>query len=211
MGSKDIASLVSLAMDSRVSLTREVISILGRTGKQEVEPYLERFVSHKDKGVRFETIQALRKVGGESTNRILLKFLSDDEEDIRTLASLGLKYFGDQEALEHVLELAKRKDFLSRSRIEKKALLNFLAQSQSKDVCNFLCSLMKKRRLFSNGKLIETRLYAVQSLEAMATSEALEALKEGMKVWNRTIRQACKLALRRLTSKDLSHEVLSEA
>jgi hypothetical protein len=210
MGSKDIASLVSIAINSRVSLTREVISILGRTGKQEVEPYLERFVSHQDKGVRFETIQALRKVGGESTNRILLKFLSDDEEDIRTLASLGLKYFGDKDTLEHVLELAKRKDFLARSRIERKALLNFLALSQSNDVCTFLRSLMKKRSFFSNGKLIETRLYAVQSLEIMASFEAFETLKEGMKIWNKTIRQACKLALRRLTSKDTSREILSE-
>jgi HEAT repeat protein len=210
MGSKDIASLVSIAINSRVSLTREVISILGRTGKQEAKPYLERFVNHQDKGVRFETIQALRKVGGESTNRVLLKFLSDDEEDIRVLASLGLKYFGDKDTLEHVLELAKRKDFLSRSRIERKALLNFLALSQSNDVCTFLRSLMKKRRLFSNGKLIETRLYAVQSLEIMASPEALETLKEGMKVWNKTIRQACKLALRRLAPRDPSREILSE-
>jgi HEAT repeat protein len=209
MGSKDIASLFSIATNRTVSLTREIISILGRTGRQEVVPYLERFISHQDKGVRFETIQALRKVGGESTNKILLKFLSDDEEDIRILASLGLKYFRDKDIFEHILELAQRKDFLARSRIEKKALLNFLALSQSRDVCTFLRSLMRKRSFFLNGKLIETRLYAVQSLEIMASPEALKTLKEGRKFWNRTIRQACKLALKRLTSKKPSSEVFS--
>jgi HEAT repeat protein len=210
MGNKNIASLFSIAVNRTVSLTREIISILGRTGRQEVVPYLEKFISHQDKGVRFETIQALRKVGAESTNKILLKFLSDDEEDIRILASLGLKYFRDEDIFEHVLELAKGKDFLARSRMEKKALLNFLALSQSRDVCAFLRFLMRKRSFFSNAKLVETRLCAVQSLEIMATSEALRSLKEGTKFWNRAVRQACKRALKRLTSKDSSREILSE-
>ena len=210
MGSKDMDSLASIAINGRVSLTREVISILGRIGKQEVMPYLEKFISHQDKGVRFETIQALRKIGSDSANRILLKFLSDDEEDIRTLASLGLKYSGDKDTVEHVLELAKRKDFLGRSKVEKKTLLNFLALSQSREVSIFLRSLMKKWRLFSNGPLIETRLYAIQSLEMMATPEALEILKEGTKTWSRTIRQACRLSLRRLAPKDSSSKFFSE-
>jgi hypothetical protein len=211
MGNKDIDSLVSLARDERASLTKEVISILGRIGERRVLPYLERYISHQDKSIRLETIQALRKINGESANKIILKFLVDEEAEVRTLAAVGLKYYEDSMTLNYIIQLARKKDFQDRNKMEKKTLLRFLALSRRKDVCEFLRSLLKRGRFFAKAKMNETRLCAVSALEVMATPEAVNTLKEGTKIWNKNIRQACRLSLRRIIPSSSSDKILEES
>ena len=206
MGSRDLPSLVDLAQDNRISLTKEIISLLGRIRGKKIISYLEKFVAHQDKSVRLETIQALRNIEDDAANKILLKFLSDEEPEVRTLAAVSLKYFGDKTALAFVMKLVQKKGFQKRNRMEKKALLLFLAMAQSTEVCAFLRSLLKKWRIFYRTKLNETRLCTVPALEAMATPEALTALRKGSKTRNKTIRHACKIALRKIAYKDESRK-----
>lgn len=202
MGSRDLPSLVDLAQGNRISLTKEIISLLGRIRGKKIISYLEKFIAHPDKSVRLETIQALRNIEDENANKILIKFLSDEEPEVCTLAAVGLKYFGDKSTLAYVMQLVKTKGFQERNKMEKKALLLFLAMAQSTEVCVFLRSLLKKWRIFYRSKLNETRLCTVPALEAMATPEALTALMKGSKTRNKTIRHACKVALWKIASKD---------
>ena len=108
MGSRDLPALVDLAQGNRISLTKEVISLLGRIRGKKIISYLEKFVAHQDKSVRLETIQALRNIEDEAANKILLKFLSDKEPEVRTLAAVGLKYFGDKTTLAYVMQLVQK-------------------------------------------------------------------------------------------------------
>lgn len=202
MGSRDLPALVDLAQGNRISLTKEVISLLGRIRGKKIISYLEKFVAHQDKNVRLETIQALRNIEDEAANKILLIFLSDKEPEVRTLAAVGLKYFGDKTTLACVMQVVQTKGFQEKNKMEKKALFLFLAKAQSTEACAFLRSLLKKWRIFYRAKLNETRLCTVPALEAMATPEALMALRRGSKIRNKTIRQACTIALRKITIKD---------
>ncbi len=218
MGNRDIDSLVSLVRPERLSLTKEIISLLGRIGEGRVLPYLGRYVDHPHKSIRLEIIQALRKINDESANKIMLKFLTDEEGEVRTLAAIGLEYDENQMTLDAVIELAKKKDFKERGKMEKKSLLKFLASSRNKKVYEVLRSLLRKARFFAKAKMNETCLCAVSALETIATPEAVKILKEGTKIWNKKIRRACRLSLRRITSSSPadeilkeSHEILSEA
>lgn len=206
MGSRDLPSLVDLAQSNRIPLTKEVISLLGRIKGKKIISYLEKFVAHQDKSVRLETFHALRNIEDNAANKILLKFLSDEEPEVRTLAAVGLKYYGDKTTLAFVMQLAQKKGFQERNKIEKKALLLFLAMAQSTEVCAFLRSLLKKWRVFYRAKLNETRLCTVPALEAIATPEALMALRKGSKTRNKTIRHACTIALRKIAFEDESRK-----
>lgn len=198
IGKNDIPALVYLAKDSRVSLSKEVIAILGKIGGKEVTHHLENFVDHSNKTIKLETIQSLKKIADEASNKILVKFLHDEEEEVRAMAALSLKYFGDNEISGTVVQLAKNKDFNKRSRVEKKALLNFLAKTKNSEICSLLQSHLKKWSILSRAKQNETRLCAVSALEAMATPGAVEALKGGAKLRNKKIRGACNLSLRKI-------------
>ena len=208
-GQKDINSLIKIARESRVSLTKEIICILGRIGGKKILPYLKKFASYQPKAIRLEIIHALNKIKDETVNQILIKFLSDKDEEVRTRAAMNLKYLGDKTALNDVIQLAQEKDFKSRSKLEKKAILDFLASTKNGEVSALLGSILKKWSIFSMSKQNETRICAVSALEIMATPEAVDIIKEGTKMRNRIIHQACKLALKKIAKKDKPNQTLT--
>ena len=175
-----------------------MVAILGRIGGKQILPYLVKFSDYQNKAIRLEIIHAMGKIRDKATNTILIRFLSDKDGEVRTRAAMNLKYHGDKATLKFVMQLAQEKDFTNKSKLEKKALLNFLARAKNGEVIALLDSILKKWSIISTAKQNETRLCAVSALETMATPEAVEILKEGAKMRNKTIRNACSLALRRI-------------
>ncbi len=208
IGQKDINSLVKIARDYRVSLTKEIVAILGRIGGKKILSHLKNFAGYQHKEIRLEIMHVLSKIENETVNKILIKFLSDKDGEVRTRAAMNLKYLGDKTTLGYVLQLAQEKDFKDRTKLEKKALLNFLANIKNAEVSALLRSILKKWSILSRSKQNETRLCAVSALKAMATPEAVDILKEGTKIRNRIIRQACKLALKKIAPKDKPNKIL---
>ncbi len=195
---QNIASVAKIATEDRVTLTKEVVAILGRIGGKQILPYLISFSDYQHKAIRLEIIHAMSKIKDKTTNKILISFLSDKDGEVRTRAAMSLKYYGDKATLNHVIQLAQEKDFTGKSKLEKKALLNFLAYTKNGKVSALLRSMLKKWSILSTSKQNETRLCAVSALETMATPEAVDIIKEGTKIRNKTIRNACNLALRRI-------------
>jgi len=197
-GQKDLDALVRIAKDERLALSREVIAILGRIGERRVIPHLEKFAHHDDKSIRLATIHALKKIEDETINKILIDLLDDPYGEVRSRAAQSLKYYANEMTFDQVMELAKRRDFKKRSKAEKKALLKFLAKSQSEEAYSLLGSILKKWTIFSTNLQNEIRLSAVYALEAMANPKAAKILKEGTRLRNKTIREACRISLMRL-------------
>jgi HEAT repeat protein len=183
---------------------------LTATGEKQEISQLEDFVNHPDKAIRLDVISALGKSGDEASNKILLRFLSDKDTEIRTAALRNLKYLGDSATLDYVKQMAHEKDFKEKSKREKEAILKFLASTKSGEVSAFLRSLLKKRKIFFPYKTNETRLCAVSALGVMATTEAADILKEGAKIRNKAIRHACKQALTKIKSGEEPREEVEE-
>ena len=210
IGEYDLNSLLNLARGQSTSLTREIISILTTTGERTEISQLEDFVNHPDKAIRLDVIHALVKSGDEASNKILLRFLSDTDTEIRTAALKNLKYLGDSATLDYVKQMAHEKGFREKSKREKKAILKFLASTKSGEISDFLRSLLKKRKIFFPYKTNETRLCVVSALGVMATPEAADILKEGTKIRNKAIRQACNHALVKIASEEEPKEETKE-
>jgi len=204
---ENIAPVAKITRENRVSLTKEIIAILGRIGGKKILPYLISFSDYQHKAIRLEIIHALSKIKDKTTNKILIRFLSDKDGEVRTRAIMSLKYRGGKATLNHVMQIAQEKKFMNRSKLEKKALLNFLASTKNGEVSALLRFILKKWSIFSMSKQNETRLCAVSALETMATPEALDIIKEGTKIRNKTIRNACSLALRRIAKKDKPNQI----
>jgi len=210
IGEYDLNSLFNLARGQSASLTREIISILTTTGERTEISQLEDFVNHPDKAIRLDVISALGKYGDEASNKILLRFLSDKDTQIRTAALKNLKYLEDSATLDYVKQMAHEKGFREKSKREKEAILKFLASTKSGEISAFLRSLLKKRKIFFPYKTNETRLCAVSALVVMSTPEAADILKEGTKIRNKAIRQACNLALMKEASEEEPKEETKE-
>lgn len=207
-GKKNVAALLYLAKGSDVTLLKEVMSLLEDLGDVEDIHYLEEFLGHPIKEIRLQIIMVLEKAKNETANRILTKFLEDRDEEVRAEAALNLKYFGDRATLSKVMGLVKDKGFKEGNRIEKTALLKYLVTSGEEEdkVSRLLNSILKRWSFFPASKRTETRLCAVSALADIATPEAVETLKKGTKVLNRTVRRACQLQLREISLRSESNK-----
>jgi hypothetical protein len=204
---ENIAPVAKIAKEDRVTLTKEVVAILGRIGGKQILPYLINFSDYQHKAIRLEIIHAMSKIKDKTTDKILIRFLSDKDGEVRTRAAMNLKYHRDKTTLNQVMQLAQGKDFINKGKLEKKALLNFLARTKNREVSALLHSMLKKWSILSTSKQNETRLCTVSALETMATPEAVDIIKEGTKIRNKTIRNACSLALRRIAKKDKPNQI----
>lgn len=199
IGKKDITSLFNIAQNHRTSLSKEIMKILGKIGNPKALPFLMKFTGHGDKDVRLSVINALSAIDDTNINSVLIEFLSDRDGKVRTQAAMSLKYCNDQAIISHLIQIAEKKDFKERLKKEKKFILEYLAKTQSDEVCSLLRSILKKWSIFYSPKQNETRLCAIPALEKMANQEALKILEEGVKIRNKNIRIACGLALRKIT------------
>jgi hypothetical protein len=210
IGKQDLNSLLSLARGQSASLTREILSILTTTTDKTEMAQLEDFINHPDKSIRLDVINALGKTGDEASNKLLLRFLPDPDTQIRTAALKSLKYLGDSATLDYVRQMAQEKGFKEKGRREKEAILKFLASTQSKEISDYLRSLLRKRKIFFPYKTNEIRLCAASALGVMAIPEAKNILKEGTKIRNKAIRKACKQALMSIASGEVAKEEIKE-
>ncbi len=197
-GKKDIGALMYMAKGSNVALTLEVIALLETVSDLKDLHFLKDFIQHPNVDIRMEIIRILGVAGNEQANEILIQFLTDEEVEVRAFAAESLNYVGDKETFDFVMDLAADKEFRKRTRVEKKALLGFLASAQKEEVYSLFRSILKKWKLFSAHSHNETRMAAVAALEEAATPEARQVLEEGTSVFGRTIREACRLALSRM-------------
>jgi len=197
-GKEDLASLFNLVRNHRTALTKEIIEISGKIADKCALPYLKKFTGHQKKEIRLTVIKALSKIDDASINPVLIGFLSEQDGEIRTQAALSLKSCEDQDTAAFVIQIAEQKDFRDRLKQEKKALLEYLADSNSQEASMLLRSLLKKRSIFKKSKQNETRLCAVPALQKMGNREARKILKEGARLRNKAIQVACKLALRKI-------------
>jgi HEAT repeat protein len=145
----------------------------------------------RDSELRFDALQALRKIGGKEANAIFIDLLNDADADVRAAAARNIDLDGELTSMETILKMIEQKNFEKRSMVEKKALLEYLGASRSEDGLEALKKLLKRRSLFFRQRATETRICAAYGLEKCATEEALEALREQSRARNRRVRETC--------------------
>jgi hypothetical protein len=198
IGEENLQSLVDMAQDGNPDLTREIIKILAAMETPEAISKFNIFLDYTTKSTKMDAIHVLSSLPGEEANRILFKFIEDQDDDIRILTMNKVKFMGNEETLQYFTGISSDRSLIKKPKEEKRAALNFLGRSKNGEAIEILSTIVHKTSLLPNKKLQETRLIAVSALEIAATPEAVAALKSCQKVRGKTVKRACRLALRRM-------------
>ncbi|MGZ3614380.1 MAG: HEAT repeat domain-containing protein, partial [Thermodesulfobacteriota bacterium] len=83
IGKNAIELITPYIDDRRWFLVRNIVYTLGRIGKEQSLPYIQKAFNHEDLRVRREAIQALGLIGGTKATGLLVKSLSDNDVRIR--------------------------------------------------------------------------------------------------------------------------------
>ncbi len=163
--------------DDRWFVARNIVYILGRIGKTDCLPYLEKALDHPDPRVRREAVRAISTaVSKETAIQHLTRKLNDMDSKTRGVAALRLARIGGEEALRPLLDLVLSKAFQKREVQEIKGFLQAIGTLRSDGAVPALFRILLKKSLFSKLKTDEIRKGAAEALGAIGTQEALTAL-----------------------------------
>ncbi len=182
--------------DRRWFLVRNIVYTLGRIGKEQSLPYIQKAFNHEDLRVRREAIQALGLIGGPKATGMLVKSLTDNDVRIRCMAAINLGKGGKKTGLIPLLEVVQSKDFYKREPTEIKAFFNAIGMVGSNEAVPVLQQLLEKKSWFGRGKTDEIRIGAAAALATIGTPDAKAVLEEGKNSKDETIRDACVQASR---------------
>jgi HEAT repeat protein len=197
IGKGHIDQIMPFMEDRRWYLVRNVVYILGRVGKEQAIPSVQKGLAHREMRVRREAVQALGVIGGNKAFNLLTKALQDGDVRIRCTAALNLGKVGRKSSLPYLLQFVQSKDFPRRDAAEKKAFFDAIGIAGSNDALPMLQKLLLKRAWFRRRKVEELRRGAASALALIATREAKSVLELGQKSKYASIRKACQQALRR--------------
>jgi hypothetical protein len=182
--------------DRRWYLVRNIMYILGRIGKEQSLPYIQRAMSHEEIRVRREAIQALGLIGGPKAIGLLVKSLTDNDVRIRCMAAINLGKVGKKAGLVPLLEVVQSKEFYKREPAEIKAFFNAIGMVGSNEAVPVLQQLLERKSWFGRGKTDEIRLGAANAMAMIGSPEARVVLEEGKNSKDESIRDACAQALK---------------
>lgn len=140
LGKNHLELITPFIDDHRWYLVRNIVYILGRMGKEQALPAVQKVMFHREVRVRREAIQALGFIGGPKAFGLLVKALRDEDVRVRSIAALNLAKVGKNESQPYLLDVIQSKEFSKKEPAEKKAFLdaigmidpNFLVQGSSK-------------------------------------------------------------------------------
>lgn len=197
-GGDDPGRIARLANDSRPSLSLEIIRILTDLPDLKGISHLSVFLMFKSRDIKLEVIHALAGRQDEMSNKILLGFLNDPDEELRIQAAMKLNPTEEKSRIVHLIHEASDPGFRKKSLKEKQAILSFLGRTRSAEALAFLVEVLGRTTLWPSAKNTEMRLAAVAGLESMGTADAGAALEEGGRGRGRKVREACAEALARI-------------
>ena len=188
--------------DRRWYLVRNISYILGRIGKEQSLPYLQKACNHEEVRVRREAIQALGMIGGQKVVGLLVKALTDEDVRIRATAAINLGKVGKKAGLVPLLEVVQSKDFQKKEPVEIKAFFDAIGMVGSSESVPVLQQLVDRKGWFGRGKMDDVRLGAIQALTAIGTPEAIAILEAGKNSKDEPLRDACTRALKSKPAKE---------
>jgi hypothetical protein len=199
-GGHDPVLMISLANDARPALSLEIIGILARMPGHKGISNLSAFLMFKNRDIKLEVIHTLGRMRDEMSNRILMGFLNDPDEDLRIQAAMKLNPTEERSRLVHIVHEAASPAFRKKSLKEKQAILSFLGRTRSEEARTFLVATLERTTWLPSARNLEMRLAAVAGLESMGTAEGIAALEAGTQARGKKVREACAEALARASA-----------
>ena len=194
-GVKNPETLARLVDDNKTNLSKEVISILSSIQEKRSIQSFAVFIPSKNKTIKSEAIKSLGKFKDTTSNKLLLGFLNDSDENIRILAARNIPIIKDDSIIEHVIQMAKHKGFKDKNEKEIESILEILARSKTEKAYESLKKIIGKLSFFSGSKNTVIGLCAIESLKAVDNPESRKILKKGSRSKNKKIKEASDSAL----------------
>jgi HEAT repeats len=201
MGKENLPLLARLVQERKPFLSKTIIAVFERMNDKSVVPFLAPFLNSRNRDVKMEAVRVLGGFPDPIAQKILIQFLRDADEEIRTAAAERVRLGADKNLISSVAGWAAEKYFHDMTPQEKQIALSALGRIAEEKSWALFRSILGQKGIMGKSKTEETALLAVTALETLASPPAIRLLREGEKSSGRKkVKEACMEALGRLTS-----------
>jgi len=189
IGRNSIEVFGAFLSDKRWYVVRNIVYVLGRIGRAECVPYVEKALNHADARVRREAVQAIsRTAGPEEALEYLRAKLDDEDRRTRGLAALRMARVGGEAAAAPLIDLISSKSFQKRDAREIRLLLQAIGLTGSKQTVTVLSRILLRKSVFGKTRTDTIRKSAAEALGTIGATEAIDALREACRVGDEVAR-----------------------
>ncbi|MFH1312957.1 MAG: HEAT repeat domain-containing protein [Candidatus Eisenbacteria bacterium] len=173
IGCEDEERMRRYILDSRWYVVRNMVLIMGMTGRPEMIPVLQQASAHSEPRVRRELARALGRIKSPEGIEILRTQLEDDVKQVRSAALTAIRDIGGDTASTVLYDTIKDKDFRKRPLDERKDMMTVYG-SLGRGSFELLRSIL-------DGKVHrwdkKTRACAAYGLAMIGDDESVELLR----------------------------------
>jgi len=202
VGKQNMGALVERLKDPTWYVARNIIYVLRNIGDKAVLDDILKMSKHDHPRVRLEVVKALTNFRSVKALQALKDYFDDGDSTVRLSAIAGMGAIAKESpgarpfSVDAMLAKIKDKGFEEREFKEKKAFCEALALLKDDEVDEYMISLLKKKKIFSSRRSIESRAYAAYYLGLARSREALPLLEKLGNSSDPTLREHAAAALR---------------
>jgi len=204
IGTPALPALIALLKDGRWQVVHTAVAIVGEMGNRDAVKDLALTVSHGDSRVRMESIRSLARIGGAEATAVLVALLHDKDQAIAVQSITWLGNSRNQMALQPLLQLVMKRDFLGKSQNLKKEALGAIGRIGDRRALNPLFRLVKQRYWIAPGRWDELKLLAIEAI-AVLGGESAQVFLEDVSARGGRLGRASQAALESLIQRDEDH------
>ena len=175
--------------DSRWTLVRNVVFVLGQIGGAEVVPLLRLVADHPEVRVRRQVVQSLGAVPPETRMPVLVPQLKSSDNRLLAAALHMMSREPGPRIARVILERIEAPDFESRSEDNQRALFSALGEMAGDEAVPALEAMLHKGGWFARYTV--GRVGAARTLRHIGTEAALAVLEAGLRARSEPVRAAC--------------------
>ena len=175
--------------DSRWTMVRNVVFVLGQIGGSDVTPLLRAAADHPEIRVRRAVVQSLGGVPREERTPVLIQQLETRDSQLLAAALSMLTRERNPRVARAILDRIEAPDFESRSEDNQRVLFSALAEIADDAAVPALEVLLHKGGWFARRTLM--RVAAARVLRRLGTESSMAALEAGLRSKSEAVRGAC--------------------
>ncbi|MCZ6689123.1 MAG: HEAT repeat domain-containing protein [Planctomycetota bacterium] len=207
LGKENPAVVGPCLRNSNPLVVRTMLRILDQGGASEALADIAELLDHEDPAIRLEAIETLAGTGLPKAGNMLIPLLNDPDAQARKAALRHMVRLSGDRAFDAILPKIDTKDFILKSFYEKRDLMLNACKADGARGVPLLQRILQRSSFFQREKNNETRQCAAMALGELGSVHALGVLRELQNSRNKTVRDACVLALKRAEGKEVTRKV----
>jgi len=178
IGEGAIPEIIPYLKDDRWYVVRNMVTILGKLGNEEVAPDLVTALQNPDPRVKKESIKALSRIPGTLSIAAIGECCFDQDESIKTIAITALGSRKEEEAVEILRERFIMKNLLFPDTRLVREVIESLRNIGSESSVDLLRTIALYNPFMVPKKIKDMKVHAVKALGKIKSSRAKEVLEE---------------------------------